>query len=111
MRRGFLISYLLLPVATCAALGAAPAAADSMRCGKWVVSEATTKDELLKKCGEPQSREVSSEDVWALNPAGARVKTEAVTVTERWIYRPTPGTLPMQVVIIDDKVVSLQRAD
>jgi hypothetical protein len=82
-----------------------------MRCGKWVISETTTKDELLKKCGEPQSREVSSEEVWALNPAGARVKTDAVTVTERWIYQPTPGKLPMQVVIVDDKVVSLQRAD
>jgi hypothetical protein len=82
-----------------------------MRCGKWVVSESATKDELINKCGQPQSRDVSREEVMALNPMGVRVKTGAIQVTERWIYKPTPGALPMQVVIVDDKIVSLQRAD
>lgn len=102
---------ILVLTATSAALMAGTALADSMRCGKWVVNEATTKDELLKKCGEPLSREVTRTDTMARNPAGAPVKTGAVTVTERWIYQPTPGTLPMQVVIVDEEIVSLQRAD
>lgn len=87
------------------------AQADSMRCGKWIVNESATRDELLSKCGQPQSREVTQEDAYAVNPRGARVKTGAVKVTERWIYKPTPGTLPMAVVIVDGKIVSLTRAD
>ena len=85
--------------------------ADSMRCGKWIVNESVTVDELINKCGQPQSRDVAQEEVYAVNPRGARVKTGAVKVTERWIYKPTPGTLPMAVMIVDGKIVSLSRAD
>lgn len=92
-------------------VGTGDALADSMRCGKWIVNESATRDELLNKCGEPQSRDVTQEDAYATNPKGARVKTGAVKVTERWIYKPTPGTLPMAVVIVDGKIVSLTRAD
>ena len=94
-----------------AALASAEAAADSMRCGKWIVNESTTVDELLEKCGQPQSRDISKEDSYATNPQGARYKTGVVVVTERWIYKPSPGTLPMAVKVVDGKVVSLTRAN
>jgi hypothetical protein len=94
-----------------ATLASAGAAADSMRCGKWIVSEAATVDELLQKCGQPQTRDISKEDSYATNPSGARYKTGVVVVTERWIYKPSPGTLPMAVSVVDGKVVSLTRAD
>src|SRR5690606_27765291 len=45
-------------------LGAAPAGADSMRCGKWVVSESVTVDELVNKCGQPRSKEITKDDVY-----------------------------------------------
>lgn len=85
------------------------ARADSMRCGKHVVNESATVDELLNKCGEPRAKEVTKDDVYLTNTNGARVKTGTVTVTERWIYQPSTRSLPMVVVIVDGKVMSLSR--
>jgi hypothetical protein len=98
-------------VGTLAGTWGGVANADSMRCGKWIVNESSTVDELLSKCGQPQSRESRTEDNYALNPNGARVKTGAKTVTERWVYKPTPGALPMAVTVVDGKVVEVTRAD
>jgi len=106
------LSDRLAPVLAIVAIASGGAAsADSMRCGKWIVNESASLDELLKKCGEPQSRDVSKEEGYATNPNGARVKTGTVTVKERWLYQPSPGTLPMAVLIVDGKVVSVTRAD
>ena len=87
------------------------AGADSMRCGKWVVNESMTIDELVNKCGPPRSKDVTKDDVYVTNANGRRVKSDTMTVTERWIYQATAGMLPMAVVIIDGKIVSLTRAD
>ena len=97
----------------CIAALAAPevAGADSMRCGKWVVSESVTLDELIGKCGQPKSRDVSKDDVYMTNVNGRRVKTGDVTVTERWIYQASPSALPMAVLVVDGKIISLTRAD
>ncbi|MBL8271756.1 DUF2845 domain-containing protein [Steroidobacter sp.] len=104
-------NYLVFCVGLMALAAVNVAGADSMRCGKWVVSEATPVDELLTKCGEPRSRDVSKDDVWATNVNGMRVKTGAVTTTERWIFQASSSALPMQVVIVDGKIVSLTRVD
>ncbi|HEY0686499.1 MAG TPA: DUF2845 domain-containing protein [Steroidobacter sp.] len=85
--------------------------ADSMRCGKWVVSESVTVDELVNKCGQPKSRDVTKDDVYITNANGMRVKTGNFTVTERWLYQPSPSSLPMAVVIVDGRIVSLTRVD
>ncbi|HEY0941547.1 MAG TPA: DUF2845 domain-containing protein [Steroidobacter sp.] len=82
-----------------------------MRCGKWVVNESVTVDELVSKCGQPRSKDITKEDVYMTNVNGMRVKTDRVTITERWIYQPSPRSLPMVVVIVDGKIVSLTRAD
>lgn len=100
-----------LLIISAALLISGTATADSMRCGTYIVNESATIDELLKKCGEPQSRDVSKEEQFATNPNGARYKTGGFTVRERWIYKPSPGTLPMAVSIVDGKVTSLTRAD
>jgi len=81
-----------------------------MRCGKWVVTESVSVDELVSKCGEPQSKEVSRDDIYFTHPSGLRVKTGDVTVTERWIYQRSARSLPMVVVIVDGRIVSLTRA-
>ena len=86
------------------------ASADSMRCGKWIVNETMTTDEILQKCGEPQNKEVQKEDVVAKNPAGFVTK-RGEQVTERWFYKPSPGSLTMVVRILDGKVVGIERAD
>lgn len=85
--------------------------ADSMRCGKWIVNESATLDELVKKCGQPQARDVLKEDQYAINPRGARVKTGLQIVKEVWIYRPSSSALPMAVVIVDGKIVKIERAE
>lgn len=112
MSRGLLRGHLGKLVLLTAILAAASVAnADSMRCGKWVVNETATVDELINKCGRPRSRDISKDDVYMTNANGIRVKTDAVTVTERWIYQVSPSMLPMAVVIVDGKVISLTRAD
>src|SRR3954465_5269019 len=86
------------------------ASAESMRCGKWIVSERRTREEILKKCGEPQNKEVSKQDVFAKNPAGYTTK-RGEQVIERWYYKHSSGSLPMMGKVIDGKVVSLERAE
>jgi hypothetical protein len=103
MRQTVLVASLLL----CLPLAAT---ADSMRCGKWIVNETMTTDEILQKCGEPQKKAVSKEDVYAKNPAGYVTK-RGEQVTERWYYKPSSGSLTMMVKVLDGKVVSIERAD
>ena len=104
--RGKLVATFILALASSAVVHA-----DSMRCGNKIVSESATLNELLTKCGQPRDRNVETEDVYAINPNGARVKTGGQTVKERWIYQPTPGALPMAVQIVDGKIVSITRAE
>jgi hypothetical protein len=92
-------------------LGLTPAAsAESMRCGKWVVNETSSAADILQKCGEPQQKDISREDVLGKNALGNPVKL-GVKVTERWRYQASNRVLPMLVTIVDGKVVSIERTD
>jgi hypothetical protein len=86
------------------------ASAESMRCGKWVVSETSSAAEILEKCGEPQKKDISHEDVYARNALGNTNKI-GVKVTERWRYQSSNRVLPMLVTIVDGKVVSIDRTE
>jgi hypothetical protein len=97
-----LLGSLLLPLSV---------TAESMRCGKWVVSETATPAELLQKCGEPQSKERKEEDVYARNSAGGRTTRIGTQVTERWYYQRSSGSLPRVAVIVDGKIRSIERAE
>jgi hypothetical protein len=103
MRQTALISSLLLLLPLAASAG-------SMRCGKWVVSETASTAEILEKCGEPQQKDVSKEDVVSKNTAGYFNKV-GVKVTERWRYQASNRALPMLVTIVDGKVVSIERTE
>ena len=83
------------------------ARAESMRCGKWVVNETASTAEILEKCGEPQQKDVSKDDVFARNQYGYH--KAGVKVTERWRYQASNRSLPMLVTIVDGKVVSIER--
>jgi len=96
-----LCAWSILPLA---------ASAESMRCGKWIVNESMTSDEILQKCGEPQKKDVSKQDVFSKNPAGYSTK-RGEQVIERWYYKPSSGSLTMMVKLMDGKVVSIERAD
>jgi hypothetical protein len=100
------IAFILLAVAS-----VPPAAhAESMRCDKWVVSETASPSEIVEKCGEPQKKDVSHEDVYARNSLGNTNKV-GVKVTERWRYQPSNRQLPMLVTIVDGKVISIERTE
>ena len=86
------------------------ASAESMRCGKWVISETSSAAEILEKCGEPQKKDISHEDVYARNALGNTNKI-GVKVTERWRYQANNRVLPMLVTIVDGKVVSIERTE
>jgi len=104
--RTFAIAF----VCSFSALLALPAAADSMRCGKWIVSESVSLDELREKCGEPRDKQVTREDAMATNPNGARYKVGTV-VRERWTYQSSSRSLPMAVYIVDGKIIRIERAN
>jgi hypothetical protein len=92
-------------------LGFSPATwADPMRCGQSLVDEESTPSEILSRCGKPQKKEVSTDDVYVRNPAGYTRKA-GVQVTERWYYRRSSQALPMLVTIVDGKVKSIERAE
>ena len=82
-----MLGPMRVPAFVMCALSVLPlaASADSMRCGKWIVNETMTTDEILQKRGEQ--------------------------VTERWYYKPSSGSLTMMIKILDGKVVSIERAD
>jgi hypothetical protein len=92
---------LLLPLA---------ATADSMRCGKWVLSETASPAEVQEKCGEPQQKDISHADVLGKNALGNPIKL-GVQVTERWRYQRSTNALPMLVTIVDGKVISIARTE
>jgi hypothetical protein len=102
--RAFAIAVCALSIVPLAA------SAESMRCGKWIVNETMTTDEILSKCGEPQKKDVEKHDVFAKNPAGYSTK-RGEQVIERWYYKFSSGSLPMMVKVIDGKVVSIERAE
>lgn len=63
-----------------------------------------------KKCGEPQKKDISHEDVYWRNTLADTYKT-GVKVTERWCYQASDRVLPVLVTIIDGKVVSIERTE
>ena len=96
----------------CALIALAPAAASSdelFRCGQSLVSTETTVADLLKKCGEPSSKEVSSEDV-RTHVAGGGTEKIGTAQKEVWHYDRGSRAEPMTVIIVDNKIESMEHA-
>lgn len=95
----FVAALLVLPMAA--------SADETFRCGKWIASSDMSLEELKAKCGEPTSRQSSTEDVLARNQFGLMVKVDEVS-KETWIY--DRGVNPaMVVVIVGGRIKSLER--
>ena len=85
------------------------ASAETFRCGKWIIDDETTREELVHKCGAPTSRSSRIEDVRAPNQyTGGNMKV-GETVIETWIYDRGTGASPMVVTIVDGKIKSIER--
>jgi hypothetical protein len=94
------------------AAGATLAHADeSMRCGKWVVNSDLPTAELLSKCGEPSSKDSTTDDIRAKHASGRGTFVVGQTTTERWYYERGPGALRMVVTVVDGKIKSIDRAE
>lgn len=102
MRHGLLSAALLLVFGTAHA-------GETMRCGRWVVDESATVEELLEKCGEPASKRFHEEEIRARNPDGT-TRTVGTTVTEYWTYDRGSRSFPMLVTVVDGKLRSIERA-
>jgi hypothetical protein len=99
-RLAFALPLLLLPMT---------AAAESFRCGKWVVNEDTTLEELLQKCGPPTSQESRTEDIKARNTSTGLIHKTGETTTEIWTYDRGPNASAMVVTIIDGRIKRIER--
>jgi hypothetical protein len=74
------------------------------RCGTSLVSADISVAELLKKCGKPSSKEVSTHDVW--KPHGVKADT---STTEIWRYGGGSRAAPMIVTITDGQIYSIEE--
>jgi hypothetical protein len=99
--------YLLIP-AIAASLFATVAQGETMRCGSSLVSESSTVEQLLGKCGEPASRRSTTQDSYSRNPDGSTRKVGAVT-TEYWTYDRGSQAAPFLVTIVEGKIKSIAR--
>jgi hypothetical protein len=85
--------------------------AESFRCGKWIVSEETTVDELVHKCGPPTTHESKTEDVKVRNRNNGLMLKMGETTTERWVYQRGTRATPMVVIIVDGQIKSIERLE
>ena len=91
------------------ALVPATSSAETFRCGKWIIDQDTTLEDLLHKCGTPASRASRVEDVRAPNVyTGGNTKV-GETVIETWVYELGAGKSPMVVTIVDGQVKKIER--
>ena len=80
---------------------------EPMRCGSSYISSANSVEELLAKCGEPDSREVRTEDVRTAGYNGAARKIGTTTI-ETWVYQRSSQAAPRVVTIVDGKIKRIE---
>lgn len=98
-----------VPLATAVALLLGTAHADeTIRCGSWVVDSSATVEELVRKCGEPSSKDSVVQDVRARNADGT-TRVVGTTVTEYWTYERGTRALAIVVTIVDGRIRSIEH--
>lgn len=81
---------------------------EQFRCGRSIISVESSVAELLQKCGEPSSRQVSTEDVRTRVAKGGTEKLGTTTV-EIWRYDRGTSAAAMIVTVADGKIQSIER--
>lgn len=71
---------------------------DAFWCGQRLIREGMRASDILDRCGEPDSKDIVEEPIFAWRPGGGRVQT-GVTVTEYWIYGRGSGRFPARLTI------------
>lgn len=93
-----------------AMLLAQPAFAETFRCGQWIASSDMSVAELLEKCGEPTSKTVRHEDIFAKSAGGGTNRIGTATI-ETWTYDRGSQSFAMVVTIVDGKIKSMERGE
>jgi hypothetical protein len=89
MNNAILVTF----VATSALLCAAPARADTLRCGSSLISTGAMQGYVREKCGAPDSQMEVSEPVIARNRNGLTYQS-GTTTQQIWRYKRSPGKFP-----------------
>lgn len=97
--------HLWIAAAACLVAGAAHG--ETVRCGSSLVDESATVEQLLAKCGEPDSKRVTSEDAYARNSGGGTRKVGTI-VTEYWTYDRGSQAAAILVTIVEGKIKSVE---
>jgi hypothetical protein len=100
---------LAIPVMLLAAAAAAPASADSFRCGSWIATTDLTVPELVEKCGAPAEKTVEVVEVRGPNVRGAGNVKRGTATIERWTYDRGTQSFAMVVTIEDGRIKSIER--
>lgn len=98
MKPAILLFVTLLSLAV---IDPAFAARDTLRCGSKIVKIGMTMDEVLKFCGEPQTREVETIPVRSGN------RVTGTTENQVWVYH-RPGGKPASLTFDQDTLVSIE---
>jgi hypothetical protein len=83
-------------------------AAETLRCGSYLIQEGDDASSVLAKCGEPTQRTTLSEPVYASNGDGATFPTDQVAYTQVWRYDRGPMKFPAIIKIVDGVVQSIR---
>lgn len=108
-----LLPFAATATVALALVAAAPPArsSENMRCGRWVVNADVGIEELVRKCGEPASKETESTEVGRPNAKGKGTFVAGISTTERWTYDRGSRAFRMVVTIVDGKLKSIDRAE
>jgi hypothetical protein len=77
------------------------AAQDTLRCGSKIVKTGMSMDEVLKYCGEPNSREIEEHDVRSGN------RVTGTTELHIWTYNRGSSQAPAVLEFDVDKLMSI----
>jgi len=81
---------------------------ETFRCGQWIANSDMSVSELLSKCGQPDDRQSSTEDVMVRNKHGLMQKTGETRI-ETWTWDRGPNAAPMVATIVDGRIKSIER--
>lgn len=89
---------------------AAPAGAQTMRCGGSIIDTGITAAETLARCGEPESRDQRTEPVYARRVNGG-THVVGTTTIENWIYDRGPGQFQAKLTFEDGLLTRIDYLD
>jgi hypothetical protein len=75
------------------AAAAAPAFAETLRCGSSLIQEGDTQGYVQDKCGEPDSKQTYTEPVYARRENGTSYEV-GTTSKDVWRYKRGSGSFP-----------------